>query len=225
MKMKLTNHIPHPDSGQTLLEEVVNAVTHGIGALLAVAGLTALVILAVLYGDVWHIVGVSIYGGTLVFLYLASTLYHAIQHRMTKHVFHVLDHVGIALLIAGTYTPILLIKMRDTQGWIYFVLIWTLALVAAGFKGFFVNRFTKLSALIYAGMGWLSVPMLGSIFSALGAAGFVWLAAGGLSYTLGIIPFLWTKLPFNHAIWHLFVLAGSVCHYVVIARFVLPWQG
>ena len=208
--------------GQTLPEEIANAVTHGIGAALSVAALTSMIIIASLYGDVWSVVSVSIYGATLVFLYLASTLYHGIQVKTAKEVFHVMDHIGISLLIAGTYTPILLVKMRTTEGWIFFGLIWGLALTAASIKSFFTNRYTRISTAIYVIMGWMSLFLISSMLEVLGVGGFAWIAAGGVSYTLGVIPFLWQRLPYNHAIWHLFVIGGSVCHFVAILLYVLP---
>jgi len=207
---------------ETLTEEIANAITHGIGALLSIAGLILLVAWTALYGDRWQVIGVSIYGGALVFLYLASTLYHAIQHFHTKRIFHVLDHVGIALLIAGTYTPILLIQMRTFWGWLFFGAIWGLALVGATIKAFFTARFVGLSTTIYVTMGWLSLLLLKPLLTTMGAGGMVWMLAGGLAYSLGVIPFLWNRLPFNHAIWHLFVMGGSVCHYLAIWHYVLP---
>jgi len=207
---------------ESLGEEIANAITHGIGAALSVAALTSLVIFAALGGDVWSVVSVSIYGATLVFLYLASTLYHGIQFKPAKHVFHVMDHVGISLLIAGTYTPILLVKMRTLEGWIFFGLIWGLALTAASIKSFFTDRYTRVSTTIYVIMGWLSLFLINSMIDAIGVGGIAWIVAGGICYTLGVIPFLWKKLPFNHAIWHLFVIAGSTCHFVAILLYVLP---
>lgn len=207
---------------ETLGEEIASAITHGVGAALSIAGLTLLLVFAAQFEDSWRLVSVSIYGGALIFLYLASTLYHAIQHLATKQVFHILDHVGIFLLIAGTYTPILLIKMRDLQGWSFFALIWGLALVGACLKAFFTGRFVKVSTFTYVAMGWSSLFLAKSMVATLGLGGITWLVAGGLSYSLGVIPFLWERLPFNHAIWHLFVIGGSVCHYVVIWQYVLP---
>lgn len=214
--------IKRRSNSQTLAEEVASAVTHGVGAALSIAGLTALAICATMLNDVWRVVGVSIFGGALVFLYLASTLYHGIQFRPVKQVFHILDHVGIALLIAGTYTPILLIKMRDTQGWIVFGVIWVLAIGGALGKSFFTNRFVHVSTVFYAGMGWIAVFLLKAMAAVLGLGGMAWLMAGGASYTLGIVPFLWQKLPYNHAIWHLFVMGGSACHFVMVWQYVLP---
>lgn len=207
---------------QTLSEEVANAVTHGIGTALSIAGLTLLVVAAVTLQDAWRIVAVSIYGSTLVFLYLASTLYHSFHFHPVKHVFHIMDHIGIFFLIAGTYTPILLIHMRDTPGWILFIAIWTMAIIGATIKAFFTDRYTKISSLIYIAMGWAVIFRFDAFASAIDPAG-VWLVlAGGLSYTVGVIPFLWHRLPYNHAIWHLFVIGGSVCHYIAIFRYILP---
>lgn len=207
---------------ETLGEEIASAITHGIGTAFSIAGLTLLLVWAARLEDMWRLVSVSIYGGALVFLYLASTLYHAIQNLATKRIFHILDHVGIFLLIAGTYTPILLIKMRDWQGWTFFGIIWGLALVGASVKAFFTGRFVNLSTFAYVAMGWSSLLLVKALATALGLGGMTWLIAGGLSYSLGVIPFLWERLPFNHAIWHLFVMGGSVCHYVLICQYVLP---
>ena len=206
----------------TLAEEIANAITHGIGAALAIVGLVLMVVWAAMYGDAWHVAGVSVFGGTMVFLYLASTLYHAIQVEPAKRVFHALDHIGISMLIAGTYTPFLLVQMRSLAGWIFFGVIWGLALTAASIKSFFTDRFTRLSTAIYVVMGWLSILLLREMFSHMGMEGLAWMAAGGLSYTLGVIPFLWHRLPFNHAIWHLFVIGGTACHFVAVVKFVIP---
>lgn len=207
---------------ESLAEEVANAITHGIGAVLSIVGVTLLTLLAARFEDGWRLASVSIYGGALVFLYLASTLYHAIQHLATKRIFHILDHVGIFLLIAGTYTPLLLIKMRDWQGWLFFGLIWGLALVGACVKAFFTARYVNVSTAAYVAMGWSSLFLVKAMVATLGLGGMAWLVAGGLSYSLGVIPFLWERLPFNHAVWHLFVMGGSVCHYVMIWYYVLP---
>lgn len=206
----------------TLGEEIASAITHGIGTALSIAALTSLIIFAALSGDAWSVVAVSIYGSTLVFLYLASTLYHGIQIERVKRFFHVMDHVGISLLIAGTYTPILLVQMRTTMGWISFGLIWALALTAASIKSFFTNKYKRVSTTIYVAMGWLSVFLINSMIETMGVGGVAWIAAGGICYTLGVIPFLWEKLPYNHAIWHLFVIGGSTCHFIAILLYVLP---
>ncbi|MCB0045081.1 MAG: hemolysin III family protein [Caldilineaceae bacterium] len=219
--MNALHFIPR-DRNQSLGEEIANAVTHGIGAALSVAGLTLLIVMAVLRGDGWRLAGSIVFGVTLVFLYLASTLYHAIQTERAKRFFHRLDHVGIAFLIAGTYTPILLVKMRTTAGLTVFGIIWALAVAAAVGKIFFMARFRILSTLVYVGMGWIAVFIIVPLAHAMGWGGMMWLIAGGIAYCLGIIPFLWTTIPYHHTIWHLFVMAGSILHYLGIYFHVLP---
>lgn len=207
---------------QTLEEEVANAITHGIGAAMSIAGLTLLVVFAAMHKDAWHVVAVSIYGATLVFLYMASTLYHSFQFTPVKRIFHVLDHIGIFFLIAGTYTPFLLIKMRDTPGWILLIALWTLAIIGAVIKAFFTDRYTKISALVYILMGWAVIFRFDAFVRTIDTVEMYLVIAGGLSYTIGVIPFLWYKIPYNHAIWHLFVIGGSVCHFIAIFRYLLP---
>ena len=210
-----------PSIAQSLAEEIANAVTHGIGAALSIVGLTLMVVIAVLYGDAWQVMGMVIYGGSLVFLYLASTLYHSFQIDSAKSFFHRMDHVGISMLIAGTYTPILLVKMRNPQGLTFLVVIWTLAITAAVIKSFFTGRFVRLSTAIYVAMGWLALLLAKPLIETMGIDGALWLLAGGLAYSLGVIPFLWKRLRFHHAIWHLFVMAGSAFHFLGIFRYVL----
>ncbi len=212
----------HKRDIQTLGEEIANAVTHGIGTALSISGLTLLVVTAVMLQDRIRIVAVSIYGGTLVFLYLASTLYHSFQFKPVKRFFHIMDHIGIFFLIAGTYTPFLLIKMRDTSGWILLITLWTLAIIGASIKAFFTDRYTRVSAIIYILMGWAVVFRFDAFVSSIDSGGFWLVVAGGLSYTIGVIPFLMHKLPYHHAIWHLFVIGGSVCHFLAIFRYILP---
>ena len=210
-----------PAPKQSLVEEIANAITHGIGAVLSIAGLILLVVIALSYGDGWQVAGVAIYGGSLVFLYLASTLYHSFQFDPIKQFFHRMDHVGISMLIAGTYTPILLIEMRNPQGLTFLAVIWTLAITAAILKSFFTGRFVRLSTAIYVAMGWLALLLVKPLIETIGLDGALWLLAGGIAYSLGVIPFLWQRVRFNHAIWHLFVIAGSVFHFVGIFWYVL----
>lgn len=220
--MTANNQLQRLDKMQ-LAEEIANAVTHGIGAALSIAGLAILVVFAVMNGSPWTIISVSIYGGSLVFLYLASTLFHAFQHPPVKRFFHVMDHIGIFLLIAGTYTPILLVKMRGDGGWAIFTVVWTLAITGSVLKAFFTNKYTRLSTFVYVAMGWLIIFFARSLIESVGPAGAIWTAVGGICYTLGVIPFMMNRLPFNHAIWHLFVIAGSVCHfYAILVYVVLP---
>jgi len=206
----------------SLGEEIANGITHSIGAGLSVAGLTLLVVLAVLYGDGWRIVSFSIYGSTLIIMYLASTLYHSFQHPRVKQVFRIIDHASIYLLIAGTYTPFLLVGIRGAWGLTLLVVIWGLALLGIGFKALFVHRFQKLSTLVYVLMGWLCVIAWKEALGAIPTGGLILVAAGGVIYTAGVIFYVWKKLPYSHAIWHVFVLGGSICHYFAILLYLLP---
>ena len=204
------------------MEEVMNAVTHGIGTLLAVAGLVLLTVFAYLYGDIWHIVSFSIYGTTLVLLYLASTLYHSFTNERLKYIFKILDHSAIYLLIAGTYTPFTLVPLHGVLGWTVFGLVWGLAALGITLKVFFVGRFKLLSTICYLAMGWFIVIAIKPLLATVSTMGIVWLVVGGLFYTLGSIFYMWHRLPYNHAIWHLFVLAGSISHFISVFSYVLP---
>ena len=206
----------------TLSEEIANGITHGIGAMLSVAGLTVLVVLAAIYGDAWRIVSFSIYGASLVLLYTASTLYHAIQHPDAKRIFRIMDHAAIYLLIAGTYTPITLVNMRGPWGWSIFGFVWAVAIIGIIFKTMYTGRYDKISTAAYVLMGWICLIGLKEMLVAIPPGGLVWLVAGGVCYTVGVIFYAWQKLPFNHAIWHLFVLGGSMCHFFAILFHVLP---
>ena len=197
----------------SLGEEIANSITHGIGAALSIAGLVLLVVFASLYGDVWRVVSFSIYGSTLIILYLASTLYHSIPLPRAKRVFRILDHSSIYLLIAGTYTPVTLISMRGPWGWTLFGLIWALAIGGIFFKAFHFGKFRALSVISYVMMGWLIVIALKPMLQAIPAGMFLWIIIGGACYTFGIIFYAVKKIPFNHAIWHLFVLGGSISHF------------
>lgn len=203
-------------------EETLNAWTHGLGALLSLGGWVALLILAVRTGsDAWHMVSAGIYGATLVLLFSSSTLYHGARNPRRKHVLRIFDHASIFLLIAGTYTPIVLISLQGSWGWSLFGVIWGLALGGIVFQIFFVSRFRVLQTLIYMLMGWLVVIAVKPLLAKVPVPGLIWLLLGGLSYTVGALFYLWKKLPFNHAVWHLFVLAGSACHYYAILFYVL----
>ncbi len=208
--------------GYTVGEEIANSITHGIGAGLSVAGLTLLVALAAIYGDVWRVVSFSIYGSSLVLLYLASTLYHSIQHPKVKRILRIFDHSAIYLLIAGTYTPFTLVSLRGPWGWTLFGLVWGLALLGIAFKTVFIGRYEKLATAAYVLMGWLVVIAFKQMLVAIPPGGIVWVVIGGVVYTLGVLFYAWEKLPYNHAIWHLFVLGGSACHFFAILLHVLP---
>ena len=206
------------------IEELVNSLTHGTGALLSAAGLIVLVVPACLHGTTLQIVSCSIYGTTLLLLYTASTLYHTVRLPRLKHVFKVIDHSCIYLLIAGTYTPFTLVTLQGSLGWTLFGLIWALAIAGIVFQIFFVYRFKILATVAYVLMGWVAVVAIKPLLEALPAGGFAWILAGGLVYTAGAVLYLWKRLPYNHAIWHLFVLGGSACHYVAVLLYVVPWQ-
>ena len=204
------------------LEEIANAITHGIGLLLSIAGFVVLLVLAALRGTAWHIVACSIYGATLICLYAASTLYHAVISPRVKRALRIFDHSAIYLLIAGTYTPFLLVSLRGPWGWSLFGVIWGLALVGVLFKFWFVERFAILSTAVYLAMGWLVVIAAKPVITHLPLTAIIWLLAGGLAYTGGVIFFAAKRIPYSHAIWHLFVLAGSICHYFAVLSTVIP---
>jgi hemolysin III len=204
-----------------LKEETINALTHGLGAVLGAVGLAVLVVMASLRGDAWHIVSCSIYGATLVLLFTSSTLYHSFRAERIKHGFRIVDHASIYLLIAGTYTPFLLVNLRGRWGWSLFGVIWGLALAGILFQVFFVHRFRLAQTLIYLAMGWLVVIAFRPLLARVPKPGLLWLLFGGLFYTVGTVFYLWKKLPYHHAVWHLFVLGGSICHYFAILFYVV----
>jgi hemolysin III len=206
----------------TLGEEIANAITHGVGAVFGIAVLVVLVVLAQRQGDAWRITAFSIYGTTLTLLYLASTLYHSIQHPKAKAVFRILDHSAIFLLIAGTYTPFLLIRLRGAWGWSLFVVVWLLAVAGIVLKAVFINRLKKISVLVYIAMGWLIVVALKPMLTRIPLPALWWLLAGGLCYTGGVAFYMMKSVRFSHAAWHLCVLAGSICHFIAILFYVLP---
>lgn len=206
----------------SLGEELAHSITHGIGAALSIAGLVLLVTLAAIRGDAWHVVACTIFGATLVLLYTASTLYHSITHPGAKKVLRVFDHAAIFLLIAGTYTPFTLVTLRGGWGWTLFVIVWGLALVGIIYKVTAKNRFRFLSVLLYLAMGWLVLIAIKPMVASMPRPGLVLLLAGGLCYTLGVIFYAWKRLPYGHAVWHLFVMAGSICHFFAVLLYVIP---
>ncbi len=209
-------------SSRDRLEEILNAITHGVGATLSMAGLVALMVAAYLYGNIWHRISFSIYGTSLLLLYLASTLYHSFRNEKVKYIFKICDHAAIYLLIAGTYTPFCLVILQGTLGWTVFGIVWGLALIGITQQILFVKRFKVFSTICYIVMGWLIIFFIRPIAAALPVAGLYWLVAGGLLYTIGAFFYLCRRLSFNHTIWHLFVLGGSLCHFITILWFVLP---
>ncbi|MDR1817852.1 MAG: hemolysin III family protein [Puniceicoccales bacterium] len=206
----------------TLGEEIANSVTHGIGAALSIAGLSVLVVLAVRLADVWAVVNASIYGATLVVLYTCSTLYHSIRHPGAKRLLRKFDHAAIYLLIAGTYTPFVLGPLRGALGWSIFGIIWGLALAGVVMKFRFTGRFEVLSTLLYVGMGWLILIALKPLFAQMSTTGVALLVAGGVSYTAGVVFYLKDAKPYFHAVWHLFVLGGSVLQYFSVLTTIVP---
>lgn len=206
----------------TLRQEIANSVTHGIGTALSVAGLTLLVVFASLHGSARHVVSVAVYGTTLVLLYLASTLYHAIQHEGAKRILKILDHVAIFLLIAGTYTPFTLISLRGPWGWSLFGTVWGLATIGIVFKLFFTGKYKRLSTIVYLLMGWIIAVALRPLAMALPTRGLILLFLGGLAYSVGVIFYVQKERAYSHAVWHLFVILGSLCHFFSVLFYVLP---
>jgi len=202
------------------VEEKLNAATHGVGAILAVIGLISLMVVAYSDGGIWHLVSFSIYGTSLVLLYLASTLYHSFTNERIKYIFKILDHAAIYLLIAGTYTPFTLVALHGLLGWIIFGVTWGLAAIGIGFQVFFVKRFKLFSTLCYIFMGWLIVLVVKPLIATLPMMGLYWLIAGGIFYTVGAVFYLARRIPYNHAVWHLFVLAGSASHFIAVFKYV-----
>ena len=208
--------------GYSLKEEIAHSVTHGIGALLSVIGLAILVVYSSLYGDAWHIVSSSIYGTTLIVLYTASTLYHAITVPNIKQWLQKLDHAAIFLLIAGTYTPFTLVNLRGGWGWTLFGIVWSVAIAGMVMELMVKRRYKRLSIGLYLGLGWVVAIAVAPLVANVETGGLVLLLAGGLFYSLGVIFYVWKTLVYHHAIWHLFVLAGSACHFFAVFFYVIP---
>ena len=205
---------------QSKLEEQLNALTHGLGAALGIAALVLLIV----YADTtkpWSLFSVIVYGISIIILFMASTLYHAVKGEKRRHYFRIVDHVSIYLLIAGTYTPVLLIALTDSLGWTLFWTVWGIAGFGMILKLFFTGKFEIFSTLLYLVMGWLIVFDFSNVSEALGPNGILWLFAGGLFYTVGIMFYAIHKIPYNHVIWHLFVLGGAICHFFMIFLFII----
>lgn len=203
-----------------LREEIANAVTHGLGALASAVAGGVLITLAALQSNPWHVIGASVFVGALVLLYTASTLYHAFPFGRAKVWLRTLDHCAIYVLIAGTYTPFLLAGMGGgwgwSWGWAFFAVVWGLAAAGVAFKLLFIGRFPRLSTVIYLAMGWLAVVIARPLIESLPTATLAWLVGGGLAYTVGTVFYHSRRIPYAHAVWHLFVLAGSACHFVAV---------
>ena len=203
-------------------EEIANSVTHGVGLILAIAGLAVLTGYASRLGNGWHMVSCIIFATTLILQYAFSTLYHSIQIPRAKSIMRVLDHSAIFLLIAGTYTPFMLVNLRDTWGWTLFGIIWTLALLGVLFQVSLLRRWQGISLSLYIGMGWVVVIAIKPMLDAVAPGGLILLLLGGLAYTSGVGFYLWKSLRYHHAIWHGFVLAGSILHFFAVLFYVIP---
>jgi len=206
-------------------EEIANSLSHGLGALLSSIGFIFLITRALPLHDTWRVATVSVFGATLFLAHLASTFYHAFRSRKIKRVLQVIDHWAIYLLVAGTFTPFLLVTLRSPFGWSMFALVWSFAFSGILFKSLFINRFPKFGASTYVIMGFLSIFIMKSLYLNLPLTGFVWILIGGTIYLLGLLFLGWHSLPYNHMIWHLFVMGGSASHFIVIYFYVLPKGG
>lgn len=205
---------------QTKFEEKLNAWTHGFGALLGVAGLVLLISVKEHKTD-WSLISVIVYGLSIIVLFSASAIYHSVSGDRRKHYFRIVDHISIYLLIAGTYTPVTLIALNKSLGWPLFWIVWTIAGFGMILKLFFTGKFEVMSTLLYLVMGWLIVFDFEALSKLIGPNGVALFVAGGAFYTLGILFYAIQRIPFNHVIWHLFVLGGAICHYLMIFFFVL----
>lgn len=204
---------------QTKLQEQLNTISHAIGALLGIAGLVILIVKQ--KGTEWSLFSVLMYGISIIILFSASAMYHAARTERKKHYLRIVDHISIYLLIAGTYTPVLLLKLADSNGWPLFWTVWGIALFGVFLKLFFTGRFEIFSTLLYLVMGWLIVFDFTALSEAMHSNGLILLYAGGLAYTVGIVFYAIHKILYNHVIWHLFVLAGAICHYFMVLFFVV----
>ncbi|MEA3319259.1 MAG: hemolysin III family protein [Bacillota bacterium] len=205
-------------------EEIANTITHGIGILTSIAALVLLIVFSAIHGTSLHVTTFIVYGVTMIMLYTASTLLHALPKGKAKNVFEILDHSSIYFFIAGSYTPITLIIMDGALGWTLFGIVWGLAIAGTVFKVFFVKRFILASTLLYVLMGWLAVFGWNDITSTVGTGGIAFLVAGGVVYSLGAVFYVWRAFPYHHAVWHVFVLGGTVLHFFFVLLYVLPIQ-
>lgn len=197
-------------------EEIANSITHGIGALLSIAALVLLIVFSSINGNAWHIISFSLYGSTMVILYLASTLVHSFKPGKVKKIFEIFDHSAIYFFIAGTYTPFLFIAVKGTISWVLFSIVWGLALFGTIFKVFFVDRFLQLSTILYIAIGWLIVFAWKPLVSSVPTYGVILLVIGGVLYSVGAIFYVWRGFTYHHAVWHLFVIAGSIMHFFAV---------
>jgi len=198
---------------QSRKEDVVNGIIHGIGVGLSIAALVLLIIVGSIHGNAWHVTSFSIFGASLIFLYFSSTFFHFSKNKRLKNLFRILDYIGIFLLIAGTYTPITLVYLRGHWGWSLFGTVWFLALIGITLRIFFPNKIELLLSVLYVLMGWVILLASKPVLELVPNGMLIWLLIGGASYMLGMIFLSWKKLPYHHAIWHLFVLGGSITHF------------
>jgi len=203
-------------------QEIANAISHGLGAVFSIIALIVLVVMASVHGNAWNVVSVTIYASTMLLLYVCSTLLHSLPPGRAKNVFEILDHASIYSFIAGTYTPILISVVRGWQGWTLLCVVWLIAAAGTVFKVFYVSEFLVLSTIAYILIGCMAFIVFGRLIQALPLPGILYLFGGGLFYIVGTIFYLWKKITYHHAIWHLFVLAGSICHFILILVYVLP---
>lgn len=203
-------------------EEKINIITHALGVALSIFALIILLIRANLYGNAIHFVSFSIYGASLIILYSASTLYHSSKIVKIRHKLNIADHASIYVLIAGTYTPYSLVSLNGTVGWVVFGLIWGFALSGIILKLFYIDKYQTLSTVMYVLMGWIMIFAIKPLINNLAMEGLLWLLAGGIAYTIGALIYSIDKMKFNHGIFHIFVLMGSICHFVSIYFWVLP---
>ena len=210
------NGCPASEYDYSMGEEIFNSVSHGLGFIASIVGLVFLAIFAVSYGDIWHIVSFSIFGATLILLYLASTLYHSLTRTKAVRIMQAIDHSAIFLLIAGTYTPFMLTVMRSTLGWTILSIVWGIAIVGILLKIFHFEKAHRIGLILYLAMGWIIVLVFFQVVKLLPLFSLIMLFTGGFFYTAGTIFYKWDKLKYNHAIWHLFVLGGSICHYFAV---------
>lgn len=203
-------------------EEIANAITHGIGAVLSIAGLVVLIVSASVYGNVWHVVSFTIFGATMVILYMSSTMVHALPHGKAKDLFEIFDHASIYLFIAGSYTPFTFLVIQGTLGWTMFGIIWGLAIAGTVFKAYFVKKYLFTSTILYIAMGWMVTLGWNQIVANLNSNGVILFAVGGVCYTLGAVFYVWRGFKFHHAVWHLFVIAGTATHFFCVLLYLLP---
>ena len=221
MKIKESKEIRHYSHA----EERVNIVSHAIGFIMSVVALVLLVRYASIYGNAWHIVSYSIFGVSLIVLYAASTVYHSAKNTHFRRKMRIVDHASIYILIAGTYTPFTLVTLNGFTGWVVFGVTWGMAVVGIVLKLYFTGKYDAISTLMYVFMGWIIVFAINPLIENLSSDGLFWLVAGGMAYTTGAILYSIKKIKFNHAIFHLFVLLGSFCHFMSVYFYILPSDG